>query len=81
MTNKELECLEILTVKLDNYIKADNIWKKNIELQLKPLTDERFDRIVVSRYSKLGFKVAAGLIAFFISVLILFNLTIALFKK
>lgn len=81
MTNKEKDCLENLTVKLENYIKADNLWKKDIEIKLKPLTEDRFNRIVVTKYSMLAFKVAAGIIALLISILVLFNLSVAQLKK
>lgn len=81
MTKHEQTTIDSISRKLDAYIKADDIWKAGIEEQLKPLTDDRFDRIVVSKYSRLAFKVAAGVIAFFISVLVLVNMTMELLNK
>ena len=81
MTHHESITVSELSRKFDAYVKRDNEWKTNMEESIKPLTDDRFDRIVVSKYSKLAFKVAAGLIAFFISILVLFNLITGNIKR
>lgn len=81
MTKHESITIQRLNLKLEAYMQRDNEWKRNIEKQLAPLTNDRFDRIVVTRYSTMAFKATAGVIAFFISILVLFNLAKDILKK
>lgn len=68
-------------ITLQEYIKQDSIWKaedrrwkEDIEAKLKPLTEDRLDRIIITTYGVRAFKILATIIGFLISLAVLFNL-------
>ena len=60
MTTQEDISVNELYKLLKNYMKRDNEWKVRMETAVKPLTEERINRLLLERYGGYAWK---GLIA------------------
>ena len=77
MTQLERQTLEKLNNRLDEYIKADLIWKKEFKNKLDPLIKERNDKTIIQQWWKMAFHVLATIIGFLVSVGLLLHYIVA----